>query len=305
LGGGPSAQNYLRAFQALGISMAQLQTMPASQIISGTLAAKIKSTNPEEIAGPLREVFGRGFGQFIPVLKTDFDELGNKMRKTGALIESDMAAKLTAIGTEFDLVGRIITANLAPALLALAEWAYTLALKTGGKIAGGAAYVGGATTGMTLRDWGLISSALGTSGGTAIFSSETRKALYKAYQAAFGAENQKAGRAAMTAAEKPYDKSLSDFNEMLKKAAANLKKQPAILPNFDIEKDAEKPAQKKTWHGGHISASEWERHGILQGASGIPVHDTLKEQLRELRGIRRNTGMGNHHAGAAGAVSYD
>jgi hypothetical protein len=78
--------------------------------------------NPEDLGAILTKVLGKGFGELIPVLKTDFEDLEKKMRKLGTLMDAETAVGLKTLEDEFSLLSQIIVAQLGPALLAFAQW---------------------------------------------------------------------------------------------------------------------------------------------------------------------------------------
>ncbi len=132
----------LTAFQKLGVNAGDLRTKSAADLFMQNISATVRSTNAEQIMAPLKEVLGRGGGEAVGILKNNFEELGDEMQKTGQIMDSQTAAKLKVLGDEMEIVSRIIVAQLGPALLHFAEWAYRVVLKGGGTIAGASAELG-------------------------------------------------------------------------------------------------------------------------------------------------------------------
>lgn len=247
LGGGKDAAKYLQAFQSLGVSAADLKQKTAADLFTGPLAATIRKTNPEEIAGPLHEVFGRGFGEFVPVMKQDFDELGEKMRAAGAIMDGQVAAKLAKISNEFEILSRIVTTQLAPALLKFAEWAYSIILKGGGQVAGMAATAGSM---VGQAGWWKTAKALFKTDVIAIGGAITgtdEATQQKQITAALASEgiNRAEVWKATAAAEDPWKKRQAEFEKMLADAAKSVATPPK--PDFTTETGAEvEPKKPKT-----------------------------------------------------------
>jgi hypothetical protein len=135
LGGDKTA---MAAFAAFGVSHQDLMTRGAADLFMGSISETIKRVSPEQIAGPLREVLGRGGHDAVGILKTDFEQLGSEMK----MISTETAAKLKVLKDQFDLIGQIIIAYLAPKLLAFGEFLAKTIYKGGGHIAGISAYAG-------------------------------------------------------------------------------------------------------------------------------------------------------------------
>lgn len=153
LGGGPEGAKASATFGRLGVTDEMLRTMTAAQIFMGPLRGTAGRMNEADIAEPLKEVFGKSFRQIIPVLKTDFDELGNKMKSIGAIMDGDTAFKLKALGDEFSILSQIVAVQVGPALLKLAEWAFLVVSKGGGKVAQASAELGNISAQMSGKDW--------------------------------------------------------------------------------------------------------------------------------------------------------
>ena len=120
LGGDPES---LAAFARLGVSKGNLKSMNAGDIFSGPISAATKSLNAQDLAAPMTEIFKNGFGVLTRVLRTDFEELENSMRSMGAIMGGVAAREIKLMADQFSLLSNIIAAQLAPALVALAEWA--------------------------------------------------------------------------------------------------------------------------------------------------------------------------------------
>lgn len=119
LTGGKNSKEQLAALARLGVTPDMLRTMTATDLMQGPIAATVKTTNPADIANDLKIVFGRAFGDIIPVLKTDFGALEGKMRSFGMIIDSTTAREMKLFGDQMGLISGIISAQLAPWLVSL------------------------------------------------------------------------------------------------------------------------------------------------------------------------------------------
>jgi hypothetical protein len=127
LGHSVDGQKLKARFAQLGISEADLKHKTAADLFTGKMHDKASGMNPETLGPILRDILGKGFGELIPLLKTDFDELSKKLHKMGAIMSGETALKLKRLGDEFDLIGTILVSAVAPALVAFAEWLMKLA----------------------------------------------------------------------------------------------------------------------------------------------------------------------------------
>lgn len=107
----------LEAFKRLGVDEGALKSTRAGQLFLHQIRNTANSTNPELLAGPMNEIFKKGFGQLLPLLKTDFDDLEKSMRALGSIMDTDTAAKMKQLEDRFELLSNIIVAKLAPAIL--------------------------------------------------------------------------------------------------------------------------------------------------------------------------------------------
>jgi len=121
LGSGPTAAKAMAAFARLGVSADQLRSQSAAQLFSGPIRQKVMGSDSQDIIKPLRDIFGRGGGELIPLLKVDFEELQHKMENLGSIMSTETAVKLRYLADEFGLLSNIIALQTGPALLSLAE----------------------------------------------------------------------------------------------------------------------------------------------------------------------------------------
>ena len=122
LGGGADSAMALKQASQLGITPQMLKQSNAQDILFNVIGKKIKEVNPQDIAAPLREVLGRGYGQLIPLLTKDMDALQKKMESLGMIISSKTAYELKEFDTQLNSVKNILVSVMAPALVGMAEF---------------------------------------------------------------------------------------------------------------------------------------------------------------------------------------
>lgn len=138
-----------RNFQALGVSPEMLHTMSGAQLLMGPLARTAQNRSPEEIGALFKSLGGlKDFGQMIPFLKTNFEELGKKMHAYGAIMDTEAMVALKSFEDEVDLVSTTIVSHLAPALVTATEWIYKFAAAAASAVS----FLGGATYKVSLKD---------------------------------------------------------------------------------------------------------------------------------------------------------
>ena len=120
LAGGEKAQEFGRAFGALGINKSMLTSQTAAQLFMGPMSNVAKNRSPEELGAIFRELGIRQFGPMIATLKTDFNSLGKKMRETGLIMDTDTAVKLKILSQELS-VSQLIGVMLGPAIVSLLQ----------------------------------------------------------------------------------------------------------------------------------------------------------------------------------------
>jgi hypothetical protein len=138
----------MKAFGAFGITKTMLKTQRADQLFTGPIAAKVGSSNVADISTELKQILGKGFGEAVPVLKTDFADLQNQMQNLGTIMDTNTAVKLDALGDEFSLLSQIVVTQLGPAILQCAELIVTAI----GKLKGMGQFWGDATSKLRAGD---------------------------------------------------------------------------------------------------------------------------------------------------------
>ena len=124
LGGGAGSDATLKAFRSLGINKTQLNSMSREDMFMGPVAKSVHTMNQADLEGPMEEVFGKAFGELIPVLLTDFQVLKKHMERLGIIMDTKTAVALDLLGNEFSLLSKIIVVQLGPALLTFLETVY-------------------------------------------------------------------------------------------------------------------------------------------------------------------------------------
>ena len=249
-------QKSIAAFSALGVSGADLKSKTAADLFMGEIGKKVKSVSPEQIAGPLREVLGRGAGEGIAILKTDFEELGSKMN----LISTETAAKLNELSKDFDLLSGQIIVGLAPAILVMAQACIAFANWVGSKIGGAAAWLGARTAVDLDAQSADINNPANKDHADAIRRAGNHKR-------GFGKKDLQTGAvAAEVGVEAGFEKWMKNFQASLDEAASKLKN-----PKPDFNKTQQDAASMR---GAHITAASSlvSRAGNFLGTNKGIIH---------------------------------
>src|ERR1051326_4033645 len=303
LGNSPEGQKHLARFGQLGITRGDLQSQTAGQLFANQMRAAANRMSEEDLGPILRDILGKGFGEIIPVLKTNFDELGNKMRETGAIMEAETAVKLKAFGDELELISQIILTHVGPALLQLGENLYRTGLKALGGWAATAAAIGGGTGKMSNRELvgeivkALASPALVTTRGLAALFGGAK--LDEALMTGVLGPNFDA-KAAKQAGVKAIDARggrAKELNAALARLAAQAKGlEHPVVPHFEGEPTVS-PAQRPSRLGSHGDALVRVRNFL--GAGRDAVSSIAERQTRLLQEIATNTRRDPHARGGA------
>lgn len=281
-------------FGQLGITTEMLQSMTSAQLFQGPMAAKALGMNQEVLGPILRDIFGKGFGELLPVLQTDFAELEKKMRETGAIMSSETLVKLKALGDELSFVSQIIVSHVGPALLKFGEMLYPIAAKImGGFSATGAAIgagfhkqSGAQITAQALKDFTPLAwvdffkrRLVGGEG------------VGQAYKNAFLGENfdVKAAKEAGVESISETDKHLKEFETMLARMAekANRLEHPVAAAFDEIEEET----KAKSFRG---NVNQLQRIGAYISPYSVTLIDVNKKMERHLKSI--DSKIGPSHA---------
>jgi hypothetical protein len=290
------------AFQQMGVGPEQLRSMGAAQLFMGPMANKMQNTNPADVATVLREIFGKGFGEVLPVLKTDFGELEEELKKTGAIMDTETAVKLKNLGEELSLLGQIITSQLGPAMVKLAEFIYSNILNLGKTTSGAAGFYGAGTAGMgTGKAAGTLLKTAGY-GAADIFArvfqgrtAEQSKAYLQGKLGGMGF-NVGAARSGAAEAQSPWEARQKQFAEFLDKMA----KKAAQVDNPKPPEFHGNPLQiaKKALE---VPSDSLTRVGNFLGGSQNALQRLAQRRTDLLQQIAKNTRPGRGHPNAGGA----
>lgn len=270
LGGDAKAR---QAFTALGVGGEELRSKSGADILVGSIAAKVQSTNLEQIMLPLKEVLGKGGKEVVGVLKTDFKGLEADMKNAGAIMEDKVARELDSIGDQFQTLGMIITTQLAPAVLAFVKWVYEKINTGGGKVAkfsAGAGSVYEQTGGLVnfakfvaATDWNAVKKKLG-------FQGESQAMINYRY----GVKGKEV-TAIMAEAEAPWKKGLEEFEKRLADAANAGKKGKADYSKVETLSSPMKASQRDDSLikvGNFLGSSR----GVIGGAQAMLAQHTAQ-----------------------------
>lgn len=295
LSGSKEGMKLLSQFGRLGISEGDLRTQSAADLFTGKISKASNTMNQEDLGPILRDILGKGFGEAMPVLQTDFDELGRHMKDMGAIMDEEVARKLDAIGDEFSILSKIMTSQLAPGLLKMVEVLSRGVLELGKMLAGGAASFGAATA--KQGTWDTIKSAftIGTVGLRGAFMENVLGMPHEDVQKWANSKLDQtgmdplAGNAARVEAENPWQKGLDAFQKLLDDAAAKATAKRA-KPAFEVPDDSGMPKQRRA----KLSEDALTKVGNFLGASGRSVMEDIgRQQLDVLNKIADNTNPNN------------
>jgi hypothetical protein len=254
----------LAAFAKLGVTGAQLKDQTAAMIFTTSLSSTAKNNSVEDIGPALKEVLGKGFGELIPTLKTDFDELGAKLKKLGSIMDSETAVSLKMMGDEFEIIGTILTTHLAPALLWTAETLY----KAFAKFSGLSAAAGAGTSNWGTKEW--FQAAM--------------TPIVPAF-AALVAKNfdSKSAKTAYDDTTKPL---IDSLDELKKKIAEDAEALKHPKPRTG---EAESPEIKAAKRIASIPSDALVKTGNFLGTNGNTIERANQQKIELLRQIAHNT----------------
>ncbi|HEV2210858.1 MAG TPA: hypothetical protein VG167_18955 [Verrucomicrobiae bacterium] len=299
----PGAEGYgpRRAFMAAGIGMDQLNSLTSAQLLLGPMAQMVKNASPDQFGIIFRELGIKGFGQLIPLLNTNFDELGNHMKKVGAIMDTETAVKLKAMGGEMGLVGQIIVSQLGPAIIKLVETIYQILLKIGGGWFATAAYGKGGSPNWDKMGWAekggmLLESMLNKH---EVEAGRMSKEEAKVRMDALGGFDTDKAEAAAMAALGPWEDRLKQFRDMLD----NFRAEAANLNN-PKSADFSEPIipQKMPKQALEMPTDNLVRIGNFLGAGRGSIARLAERRTQLLQQIERNTRA--RHGSASSAHSY-
>lgn len=266
LGGGDGSSAALAAFKNLGVTKEALRTITAGGLFLGPIRDTANRRSQEDLAGPMKEIFKKGFGELIPLLKSDFQELEEKMKHLGSVMTTETAVQVKYLADEFGLISNIIVAQLAPALISFVEFVYKIAGAANALIAG----FGALTSRITMKNIGSFIVGLANP-----FASSPVSRLNLDWLGALNAFGESRNKS---------DDSLEGIKAKLKSDADNLN-HPKV-PDFDTEE-----VTPKTKRPGRIKdvSDSLTRVGNFLGGSQSPMERIAHVHTTLLRQIAHNT----------------
>ncbi len=268
LGKSVEGQKLHGRFKQLGIDDDALKSQTAQSLFINQIRRSVTNTSPETVGPVLRDIMGKSFGDMIPILSTDFEELRHKMERFGGIMSGETAVALKQFGDELELVGQIILAQLAPAMVWLAETLY----KAFGKLAAGSASFGAATAHMKPGEIvGLFADLINPFGPSA-------ETLLKKL-------NMPAAAAAYKETATGWSKSLEEIKKEIEDKANKLR-HPNI-PNFGANPDESEHTKAK--HEAAAKEDSMIRVGNFLGSSKDMLETLAGQQLDVLMQIESNT----------------
>lgn len=282
----------MMAFMRLGVDTEALQKETAASIFMEHIAPASRNTNVANISQDLKEVLGKGFGELIPVMKVDFDELGDKMKKLGSIMDTDTAVKLNTLDDEFSLLSNILSTQLAPAILDVVE----ILLSTVGKIKEIAAGIGGATGDNFIQGIGSILKAPFDAMADKIpgkLGDGVQNVIDAWFSANFAGlsphdalQNQLSAGAAVSDQAEDWKTQLDNLRARLKEEADALKNPPPI---FSTEDSTSGTAGKSKVARIAEQTDSLVRVGNFLGSNGNTISRVDQQKINLLTKIEANT----------------
>jgi hypothetical protein len=236
-----------------------------------------------DLAGPLKEIFGKGFGPMLAVLQTDFAGLGQMMKRLGLIMDTETAVSLDMIGDAFSMLANIIVSQLGPAMLWLAE---TLFKAFGKLVAAPAGGLGAGTAKMGAGE-AIVATAKASGIGIAgLFkryvlgeSEEDIKGWIKGKMGAAGFDV-KALEAATKTSEETWLGPLEELKKKIAEAAERLK--TPVKPTYAGEDESKAPKVKLAKDSG---GDALVRVGNFLGSNRNVLENLAQQQVGYLRRI--------------------
>ena len=277
--GGDRGKRVVDAFRDLGITPEMLKSGSREDLFF-KIAGAAKSRNQAELAGPMMQLFSESFGRVMPALQTDFDELSASMKKVGAIMDTDTAVSIEALGNQFSLLSNIIAVQLGSILISLAEGIFRIV----GALASWWAWFKGLTGGNSEVSAAIMANTPGYGGWNPGQKEGMEAARRMSLKPNGGGINAAEDAFAKEAAK--WNKSLDDIKEKMEKAANALKNPPPRKPPGLDEPDI-KATKVKIAKGD--SGDALTRVGNFLGASRSTLETIGERQVNFLAKIAANT----------------
>jgi hypothetical protein len=263
-----------KRFAQLGISPADLQganSKLASELFMGPMHNAAMGMNAQQLDPILKDFGIKGFGQLIPLLTTDFEELREKMEAMGAIMSTKTAVSLKLLSDEMELAGQVIIAQLAPALV----WLTDKLLKFAAVVASFTAGAGGAAGALVPDTKHLVKLLVDPFN---IWGKATGPALdWKAAG--------KAGRDATHTEFAKWFDGIMAFEKRIADLTNRANKPPGA--GGDVVPDPDHHSVGR--HHANMSEDSMIRVGNFLGSSASPLEGIATQQLDVLKLIERNT----------------
>lgn len=285
-------KNALDAFAKVGVSPEMLKSMSREDLFSGPIANAVRTMNQADLAAPMKEIFSRAFGELIPVLQTDFESLGAKMRKAGAIMDTETIAALDLLADQFSILSNIIAAQLGPVVLQLAEGIFRIV----GALASWWAWFKGLIGPGAERASAIMAGTPGY-GGYSPGQKERMDAQLAAIKPATESPLDAAEKAFAAEASKWNDK-LDAIKAAMAAAAEKLKNPPKA--KFEADLPDEKAPKVKLAKGD--SGDALTRVGNFLGSSRDVLTDVAFRQLNYLSQIAQHTNKLANNSSTSGSI---
>lgn len=142
LGGGAGGDDAIEAFKKLGVSIDDLKNNRLEDI-TRRIGDVFKAGDAQKLIGALREVGGKGAGEFAAAMKEGLREAGDAAKELGLIIDKETIDKLKDAGDRFKQIGSRLMTALAPVVAWLGD-AFTAILDQVERIG---AFLGGLSAG--------------------------------------------------------------------------------------------------------------------------------------------------------------
>ena len=313
LSGSKEGQKLLGRFAQLGISPEDLKTKSAADLFTGPMAKKAQGMNPEELGPILKDILGKGFGELLPMLGTDFVDLEGKMRALGSIMDTDVAVRLDTLGDEFSMLGNILAVKLGPVILSLAEVIYKV---IGGLASIWAAFKAGVNALFTDQAGKKMQRTMAITPGYGGYTEEQKRQI-----AAQKAEDEKNGAkpemsamdrfkaAANTAMDAggeeagSWDKYLKGLKAKMAEDAEKLKK--PVKATFTSDSAEEKEQKQNRKFLADRPADSLVSVGNFLGSSKSVMEDLGRKQVDLLQRIVENTTPAPAASSGSGSDDFD
>lgn len=263
------------SFAKLGISQPDLNNLRVEDLIM-KLSINLRNRSSQEVIGPLRDIGGKGAGEMLVMLKDNLEEVREEAHKLGLVMKTEDAVMLKFLADEMMILGQLIIANVAPAIVFLEEkfLRFINVIKAVGTFVGSLS--GGKAAGK--EGFGAIWDELTS---PYLFNKRSRSQMRDVFK------NIKEGFSdAADAFSLDYyggDKSIDD------KIAELVRKQKEIEKINSIPDFESVASEEKRKRGGHIQTDALLRVGNFLGSSSNPMVSIAKVQTHLLRQIAHNT----------------